>query len=67
MDGDTILWVRTDCAVEGVAAELACNHDTVGRFSRVEGQLNAGDTVFPFVDSLGIGGRFHYRLTVTRL
>ena len=65
-DGDTIIWVRTQCGVAGAGAELGCNDDTVGLFSRVEGQIEQGQTVYVFVDSRGLGGRFRYTLTVSR-
>ncbi len=69
MMGDTILWVRSDCGVDGAAAELGCNDDGdgLGRFSRVEVAIDARDTVYVFVDSFGQGNRNAYLLTVSRL
>lgn len=69
MLGDTILWVRSDCGVDGVAAEIGCNDDGpgLGRFSRVEANLDARQTVYVFVDSFGVGNRNAYLLTVSRL
>jgi len=68
MLGDTVLWVRSDCGVDGAAAELGCNDDGpgAGRFSIVDVRLEARQTVFVFVDSFGQGNRNAYLLTVSR-
>jgi hypothetical protein len=67
--GDTILWVRSDCGVEGAAAELGCNDDGpgLGRFSQVDARLDGDQSVYVFVDAFGVGNRNEYTLTVSRL
>ena len=69
MLGDTILWVRSECGVDGPAAELGCNDDGpgLGRFSRVDARLDGGQSVYVFVDAFDVGNRNEYTLTVSRL
>ena len=65
--GDTILWARRQCGVGGAQVEFACNDDIfeLGRFSRIEFQLEADETAYLFVDSFGIDNRAAYRLSAT--
>jgi hypothetical protein len=51
---DTVLYVRTGC--DDVASELTCNDDAGNLQSAVSVLLEAGQTVFVFVDSYGADG-----------
>ena len=64
--GDTIMWIRRACGIIGPAAELGCNDDTpgLGRFSQLVADLDAGQTVYVFVDSFGANERGPYSLNV---
>lgn len=66
---DTLLFVRRSCAVPDVAAELGCNDDATDGdllHSAVVGTLDAGETVYVFVDGYSVEGATGggYRLTV---
>jgi hypothetical protein len=63
---DTVLFARSLCGVP--AAELACNDDAPGqgnRFSRVDLALQAGETIYLFVDGFS-GSEGPYSLSATR-
>ena len=63
-DGDTILWIREACGLE--ETEIDCNDDTDGLFSEVQAELNAGQTIYVFVDSFTENGRDAYVLQAQR-
>jgi len=63
---DTVLYLRNFCQLP--AYELTCNDDFVaGRSSRVTAALEAGETIFVFVDSVDGTATGSYKLTVSRM
>lgn len=67
-NGDTLMYVRSHCALQQAAYELACNDDIAQRnlLSRASFELEAGETAYIFVDGFRGGFAGRYILTVTR-
>ena len=60
---DTVLYLRSDCRQQ--RSELECNDDAGGRTtSRLELDLNAGQTVYVFVDGFGQNDAGSWTLTI---
>ena len=63
---DTVVFVRSQCAIEGAAAALGCNDDEPGPPDSavyLNGQT-AGDEIYIFVDSAGRFSRGIYNLII---